>query len=150
MSPSELAEPQKLIPEILQPEMSNLDPETIAVYIHSATKVFGYWAAELAERWSDDDLPQVKGIVDLILTRVSEFVGSPHVEVQERVSAVPSASIVCIVSMLSHRLQTHSNCSRSSTPTSDHSNPNRNTPMMADPRLTHSARRSPGTPKVFI
>jgi hypothetical protein len=72
--------------------MSNLDPETIAVYIHSATKVFGYWAAELAERWEDDDLPQVKGIVDLILTRVSEFVGSPHVEVQERVSPCRSSA----------------------------------------------------------
>jgi AP-3 complex subunit delta len=80
-----LAEPQKLIPELLQPEISNLEPETIAVYIQAATKVFGYWAVEVAQRWEDDDLQEVKEVVDLIMTHISHFVSSPHVEVQERV-----------------------------------------------------------------
>jgi AP-3 complex subunit delta-1 len=81
----ELAEPQKLLTYILQPEVSRLSPDTIAVYIQAATKIFGFWAAELAERWTDEDLTEVKGILDLIVSRVTEFVISPHIEVQERV-----------------------------------------------------------------
>jgi AP-3 complex subunit delta len=82
---SELIEPQKLIPYVLQPAISNLDPDTIAVYIQAATKVFGHWAAELAQRWGDSDLAEVKTIVDTIITRVREFTSSSHIEVQERV-----------------------------------------------------------------
>lgn len=82
---SELADPQKLLPYILQPEITNLSPDIIAVYIQAATKIFGSWAAEVAERWSEDDLPEVKNVVDVIVTRVTEFAGSPHIEVQERV-----------------------------------------------------------------
>lgn len=83
---SELAEPQKLLPFILQPEISNLSPDIIAVYIQAATKIFGHWAAETAQRWSDEDLPEVKNLVEVIIGRVSEFVSNPHIEVQERVS----------------------------------------------------------------
>lgn len=83
---SELAEPQKLLAYIMQPEISRLSSETIAVYIQAATKIFGFWATELAERWNDEDLPEVKGVVDLIVSRVTELVRSPHIEVQERVS----------------------------------------------------------------
>jgi len=83
---SELAEPQKLLPYILQPEISRLSPETMAVYIQAATKIFGFWAMELAERWNDEDLAEVKGVVDLIVSRITILVGSEHIEVQERVS----------------------------------------------------------------
>lgn len=84
---SELAEPQKLIPYFLRPEMSNLTPDIVAVYLHAAVKVFGYWAAELAQRWSwaNDDLLDVKEIVDSMVVGMKEFVTSPHIEVQERV-----------------------------------------------------------------
>ncbi|THV06465.1 Ap3d1 protein [Dendrothele bispora CBS 962.96] len=81
---SELADPQKLLPLVLQPEISNLSPEIIAVYLHAATKIFGFWAADLASRWSDDDLQEVKNLVQLVLTGVGKFVASPHIEVQER------------------------------------------------------------------
>ncbi|KAJ8508456.1 hypothetical protein ONZ45_g9263 [Pleurotus djamor] len=83
---SELAEPQKLLPFLLRPEMSNLPPDIIAVYIQSAMKLFGHWAAELAQRWSsvNDDLPEVKTVVATIIERLQEFVASPHIEVQER------------------------------------------------------------------
>ncbi|KAL0951907.1 hypothetical protein HGRIS_008562 [Hohenbuehelia grisea] len=81
---SELVEPQKLLPHILRPEIANLAPETIAVYIQAASKIFGYWAAELAERWTDDDLPAVKEVVQTVVSGVQGFVGSPHIEVQER------------------------------------------------------------------
>ncbi|KAJ6469611.1 Adaptor protein complex AP-3 delta subunit [Mycena vitilis] len=81
---SELSEPQKLLPYLLQAEIATLLPEIIAVYIQATSKIFGYWAAEIAQRWDDDDLPEVKSMVDLILGRVREFVSNSDVEVQER------------------------------------------------------------------
>ncbi|KAJ7459062.1 adaptin N terminal region-domain-containing protein [Mycena galericulata] len=81
---SELAEPQKLLPYLLQSEVANLLPEIIAVYIQATSKIFGNWAAEVAQRWDDDDLPEVKSMVDLIIGRLREFVSNSDVEVQER------------------------------------------------------------------
>ena len=83
---SELTDPQKLLTYLLQPSIAHLAPDIIAVYIHAATKIFGYWAAETAERWDDDLLSEVKSVVDMVIERVSDFTSSPHVEVQERVS----------------------------------------------------------------
>jgi AP-3 complex subunit delta-1 len=81
----ELSEPQKLLPYLLQPEVNNLTPDIIAVYIQSATKVFGCWASEVAQRWDDEDLPEVKQVVEQIISRMREFATSEHIEVQERV-----------------------------------------------------------------
>ncbi|KAJ3755997.1 adaptin N terminal region-domain-containing protein [Lentinula raphanica] len=81
---SELTDPQKLLPLILQPEISNLAPDTIAVYIQAAKKIFGFYAAELAQQWTDDDLNSVKTTVQMVIDRLSPFIGSPHIEVQER------------------------------------------------------------------
>jgi hypothetical protein len=81
----ELSEPQKLLPHLLQPDVTTLPPDTIAVYISATTKIFGYWASELAQKWDDDDLPEVKRVVETISARMSELVSSPHIEVQERV-----------------------------------------------------------------
>jgi AP-3 complex subunit delta-1 len=83
---SELAEPQKLLNYMLQPAISKLHPDTIAVYIHAATKVFGFWSSELAQRWDDDDLPRVRDTVDFVVERLHEYVTSPDIEVQERAS----------------------------------------------------------------
>ena len=74
---------------LLQPSISNLAPDIIAVYIHAATKVFGFWASEIAERWDDDLLPEVKEVVDMVIERVDKFSSSPHIEVQERVNLKP-------------------------------------------------------------
>ncbi|RDB29294.1 AP-3 complex subunit delta-1 [Hypsizygus marmoreus] len=80
----ELAEPQKLLPYLLQPEISALSPDIVAVYIQAATKIFGSWAADVAQRWDDDDLPEVRAVVELLVTRLGELVSSPYIEVQER------------------------------------------------------------------
>ncbi|KAJ7070698.1 adaptin N terminal region-domain-containing protein [Mycena amicta] len=81
---SELAEPQKLLPYLLQPQIATLHPEIIAVYIQATSKIFGHWAAEVAERWDDEDLAEVKSTVESILNSVREFVSNADVEVQER------------------------------------------------------------------
>ncbi|KAG6889341.1 hypothetical protein C0995_001749 [Termitomyces sp. Mi166 len=80
----ELAEPHKLLPYLLQPEVLSVAPEIVAVYIQAATKIFGTWAASLAQRWEEDDLAQVKSVVDQLTSRFSELVSSPHIDVQER------------------------------------------------------------------
>ncbi|KAK0217615.1 adaptin N terminal region-domain-containing protein [Armillaria nabsnona] len=81
---SELAEPQKLLPYLLQPGISHLSPDIIAVYIQAAAKIFGFWATEVAQHWTEDDLPEVKDLVAMFISRGNEFVSSPHIEVQER------------------------------------------------------------------
>jgi len=81
----ELSEPQKLLHHLLRPEVNNLTPDIISVYIHSATKAFGLWASDLAKNWDDEDLSEVKRVVDQIITRMRELATSEHIEVQERV-----------------------------------------------------------------
>ena len=81
----ELAGPQGLISYLLRSEIANLRPDIIAVYIQAALKIFGFWAAELAQRWQDDRLPEVKSIVEHVMFQIQEFTSSFHIEVQERV-----------------------------------------------------------------
>lgn len=85
----ELQEPQKVIPFLLQQEVSNLSPDVIAVYIQATVKIFGYWSSELAQRWDDDHLPEARRLVEIILIRMKEFAKNVHVEVQERVGVPP-------------------------------------------------------------
>ncbi|RXW22674.1 hypothetical protein EST38_g3183 [Candolleomyces aberdarensis] len=80
----QLLEPVKLIPYLIQPEISNLHPDVLAVYIQAATKIFGYWTSELAQNWDNDDLPEVRQIVESMLPRMKDLASSIHVEVQER------------------------------------------------------------------
>lgn len=107
----ELSEPQKLLPHLLEPGVTIFHPDTIAVYISAATKVFGYWASELAQRWDDDDLPEVKRVVETILARMSELVSSPHIEVQER-----AANTLQLFTFISADLNAYRPKPQSSTP----------------------------------
>ncbi|KAF8167541.1 adaptin N terminal region-domain-containing protein [Crassisporium funariophilum] len=99
----ELSEPQKLLPYLLQPEIANLPPDIVAVYIQAATKVFGYWAAELAQRWDDNDLAEVKQVVESILGRVSSLTSSPHIEVRERAANAYQLFTFISADLNSHR-----------------------------------------------
>jgi hypothetical protein len=90
-----------LILPLLSEEAAQLPSEILAVYIQAASKIFGRWAAELAERWDEDELPAVKEIASLIIARLSMLSASPHIEVQERVchihvSAHENAKRSCI------------------------------------------------------
>lgn len=99
---SELTDPQKLLTYLLQPSILNLAPDTIAVYIHAATKIFGYWAAEIAQRWDDELLPDVKSVVDMVIERIGDFNSSPHIEVQER-----AANTLQLFTFIRKDLSTH-------------------------------------------
>ncbi|KAI0050601.1 Ap3d1 protein [Auriscalpium vulgare] len=81
---SEISEPHKLLQYLLQPQISTLAPETIAVYLQASVKLFGVWAAGLSKQWDNDDLPKVKDIVETIIGCMREFAASADIEVQER------------------------------------------------------------------
>lgn len=78
------------MPYLLNPNIAFLDPEIIAVYIQAANKIFGYWATEAAQQWTYDLLEKVKSAVETMIEQMEEFISSPHIEVQERVSCALS------------------------------------------------------------
>ncbi|KAI5998114.1 adaptin N terminal region-domain-containing protein [Pisolithus albus] len=99
---SELLAPEELLPYLLHSEVTNLDPDTVAVYLQAATKVFGYWCTEAAQQWTNDLLDKVKGAVDSVMERLEDFVSSPHIEVQER-----AANILQLFAFVKHDLTTY-------------------------------------------
>lgn len=96
----ELNEPQKLLPYLLQPDIVHLAPDIVAMYIQAALKVFGFWASELARRWDDESLPEVKQVVESVIIRVSELSSSQHIEVQERVSTIFFTSDISLINVI--------------------------------------------------
>jgi len=85
-----------LLPVLLQQGISKLHPETVAVCVHAATKVFAFWAVEIAKRWDNDDLLKVKQQVDYIVERLQEFTTDPNIEVQERVG-IPTTIMIHLI-----------------------------------------------------
>jgi len=83
---SELADPEQLLPHLLQADITCLPQDTISVYIQAAIKIFGVWISELAQRWDEDELTTVQSAVKSIQERMDALVTNPHIEVQERVS----------------------------------------------------------------
>lgn len=79
------ANPTQVLTYLLQPSVSRLAFDIVAVYITAATKVFGQWASQMAEGWRDGMLTEVKDMVEMVIERVTPFSTSPHIEVQERV-----------------------------------------------------------------
>lgn len=91
---SELADPERLLPHLLQADITCLPQDTISVYIQTAIKIFGFWTSELAQRWDEDKLATVLCTVKSIQERMDVFATSPHIEVQERVSGQTFTSMI--------------------------------------------------------
>lgn len=85
----ELAEPQELLNYLLQPSVAHLPPETTAVFIHAASKITGFWLADLALSWEDSKLPEARSVVESVIAHVETLTSNSHIEVQERVSDMP-------------------------------------------------------------
>ncbi|KAL5536063.1 APL5 [Sanghuangporus sanghuang] len=85
---SELTDTRKAIPSLLVPNAAKLAPDIVAIYIQSVAKIFSAWVVDLAARWDDDDLPEVKDVVTSVLSGVRQFVSSEDFEVQERAANV--------------------------------------------------------------
>ncbi|KLO06308.1 Adaptor protein complex AP-3 delta subunit [Schizopora paradoxa] len=85
---SELSDTRRIIPSLLSPDVSQLSSETVSVYIQSAAKIFGTWAAGLTERWDEDDLPELKKVVGSTIDYLRAFSSNPNFEVQERATNI--------------------------------------------------------------
>ncbi|KAL5494662.1 APL5 [Sanghuangporus weigelae] len=85
---SELTDTRKAIPSLLAPNVAKLAPDIIAMYIQSVAKIFNGWAVDLAARWDDDDLSEVKDVVSSVLSGVRQFASNEDFEVQERAANV--------------------------------------------------------------
>jgi hypothetical protein len=105
----EIAEPQKLLPHLLQPNVSLLASETIAAYIQAAVKLFGSWSMELSQDWDNGRIQDVREIVDTLISRLENFTSHSEVEVQERVCPIGAI----LLSILLNRL--FLGCKRSTT-----------------------------------
>ncbi|GAW04764.1 Adaptor protein complex AP-3 delta subunit [Lentinula edodes] len=129
---SELTDTQKLLPLILQPGISNLSPDIIAVYIQAATKIFGFYAAEVAQRWIDDDLHEVKAVVQMVIERVGPFVSSSHIEVQERAANTLQLFNFILADLNSYRPRSTGN------PFDESSSSYANSDVISEPRFPKS------------
>ncbi|KAF5356245.1 hypothetical protein D9756_003712 [Leucocoprinus leucothites] len=76
----ELAEPERLLPYLLQAEITRLPQDSISIYIQAAIKIFGFWASELAQHWDEDELPKIQIAVESIMERMNVLVSSPYIE----------------------------------------------------------------------
>ena len=88
MRNSEIAEPQKLLPHLLHPNVLLLSPVTIGVYIQAAVKLFGAWSMELSRNWDNGKIQDVREVVDTLILRLKNFISHPEAEVQERVRRI--------------------------------------------------------------
>jgi AP-3 complex subunit delta len=84
--PSNLYDPKATISSLFQPATHKLSPRTIAVYISSATKIFGTWAASVSESWSAEAHADVKAVVKTAVDALLSLGDGMELEVQERVS----------------------------------------------------------------
>ncbi|TFK56535.1 Adaptor protein complex AP-3 delta subunit [Heliocybe sulcata] len=81
---SEMPNSSQLLKYLLQPEISALSSEIIAVYLHSAAKVLGHWAAELGQSWDDAYFQDLRDKVHMITEAEKAYASSNDMEVQER------------------------------------------------------------------
>ncbi|KAH8991957.1 Adaptor protein complex AP-3 delta subunit [Lactarius akahatsu] len=80
----EIAEPQKLLPYLLQENVSFLASETIGAYLQAAIKLFGTWSMELSQDWDSGRIQDAREVVDALISRLKGFTSHSEIEVQER------------------------------------------------------------------
>lgn len=84
----ELSDPHYALQRLIQPSVSLLPSDIIAVYMQAILKVFARWCSELVSNWANDSLPRIKKAVGDTLDFCHSFVSHEDIEVQERVSSV--------------------------------------------------------------
>jgi AP-3 complex subunit delta-1 len=105
----EIAEPQKLLSHLLQPNVSLLASETIGAYLQAAVKLFGSWSMELSQDWDGGRIQDVKEVVDTLISRLETFASHTDIEVQERVRLIHTVVYKSIPLIYCFRPQTHCN-----------------------------------------
>ncbi|EJD54241.1 Adaptor protein complex AP-3 delta subunit [Auricularia subglabra TFB-10046 SS5] len=83
--------------------VKHLSPETQAVFLQSAMKVFGHFAAELSGEWNDEaHLELARRVCGEVIQGVEPFASSEDVEVQER-----AANILALFAFVRADLSAH-------------------------------------------
>lgn len=81
----ELEDPPQVISYLLRDSVLRLPHSTTAIFIQAVLKVFGVWAVDLATRWNNDFLPEVRKTVEHVLSALQAYVKHDNTEIQERV-----------------------------------------------------------------
>lgn len=77
--------PHHVLGLLLQPSISHLPADIIIVYLQAILKIFSCWTFDLADHWSDSQLPRVKERVNAALEMLGSFASHADIETQERV-----------------------------------------------------------------
>lgn len=96
----------RVIGHLIQPAVRLLPPETIAVFLQAAMKVFGHWAAEVAAEWNDDaHLAPARRTVDELVAALEPFAANEDVEVQERAANLGALLVFVKADLAAHKPQ---------------------------------------------
>ncbi|WFD19627.1 AP-3 complex subunit delta [Malassezia caprae] len=73
-----------LVRALVQDRLSNLPPRSMAVLIHSALKLYAYWAATLSSQWSDSCQQQFEELTREVMGQLTKWAKHEDSEVHER------------------------------------------------------------------
>ncbi|GJJ13138.1 hypothetical protein Clacol_007388 [Clathrus columnatus] len=80
----ELANPPQTISCLFQEAAVRLPHRTVAIFVQAVMKVFGAWALQLASKWNDNYLPELKQNAEKIISQLQVLVKHDDFEIQER------------------------------------------------------------------
>jgi len=73
-----------LVRALVQDRLSNLPPRSMAVLIHSALKLYAYWAATLSSQWSNVCQEEFEGLTNDVMAQLTKWAKHEDSEVHER------------------------------------------------------------------
>jgi len=73
-----------LVRALVQDRLSNLPPRSMAVLIHSALKLYAYWAATLSSQWSDATQQEFEELTHEVMEQLTKWAKHEDSEVHER------------------------------------------------------------------
>ncbi len=82
---SHLYDPKATLRALLQPQMQMLDSVITAICIQAATKLFGQWAATVADDWDAARHRDAKSLVQEAVEALTRWSTNEELDVQERV-----------------------------------------------------------------
>ncbi|WFD26659.1 AP-3 complex subunit delta [Malassezia nana] len=73
-----------LVRALVQDRLSNLPPRSIAILIHSALKLYAYWAATLSPQWSDQCKAELEELTNFVMAQLGRLAKHEDSDVHER------------------------------------------------------------------
>ncbi|KOS14711.1 adaptor protein complex ap-3 delta subunit [Malassezia pachydermatis] len=82
---NEVEDVPALVRALVQDQVKELSPQTMAVSIHSALKLYAYWAASLASTWTEETKTSLLALTEHMSAQLTSFARLEDTEVHERV-----------------------------------------------------------------